>query len=50
MYIRLLNILEFENARSLKLLGFKVLSREMDPAKIRLIRYVVIKERGAEGF
>jgi hypothetical protein len=28
----------------------KVLSSEMDPAKIRLIRKVVIKERGPEGF
>jgi hypothetical protein len=28
----------------------KVLSSEIDPAKIRLIREVMIKERGAEGF
>jgi hypothetical protein len=28
----------------------KVLSSEMDPAEIRLIRLVFIKERGAEGF
>jgi hypothetical protein len=28
----------------------KVLSSEMDPAEIRLIRYAVIKEGGAEGF
>jgi hypothetical protein len=28
----------------------KVLSSEMDPAEIRFIRWVVIKERGAEAF
>jgi hypothetical protein len=28
----------------------KVLSSEMDPIETRLIRYVVIKDRGAEGF
>jgi hypothetical protein len=28
----------------------KVLSSEMDPAEIRFIRWIVIKERGAEVF
>jgi hypothetical protein len=32
------------------ILGSKVLSSKMDPAKIRLIRKVFIKERGAEVF
>ena len=31
-------------------IAIKVLSSEMDPAKIRLIRKVVIKERGAVFF
>jgi hypothetical protein len=30
--------------------NLKVLSSKMDPAEIRLIREVFIKERGAEGF
>ncbi len=31
-------------------LTLKVLSSEMDPAEIKLIQWVVIKETGAEGF
>jgi hypothetical protein len=33
---------------SITKLSLKVLSSEMDPAEIRLIRQVFIKERGAE--
>jgi hypothetical protein len=38
------------NGIKVKRKALKVLSSEMDPAEIRFIRYIFIKERGAEIF
>jgi hypothetical protein len=42
--------LSFSKQRDYLLLKLKVLSSEMDPAEIRFIPKVVIKEKGAEVF
>jgi hypothetical protein len=57
VYIKERELVQSHRQKFLKLLlllifsdNLKVLSSKMDPAEIRLIQYVFIKERGTEGF